>query len=213
MTKLIMWNLQTLDGYFEGAKSWDLDFHQQVWGDELERLSIDQLHTAGMLLFGRVTYEGMAAYWQTATGEVADLMNSLPKVVFSRTLERADWANTKLVKPKSAADVVEEVQNLKRRLQGELPDEVPNKVPNKVSGEVPDKAQRDIFVFGSANLSAALMEHGLFDEYRIALVPVVLGKGKPLFGASPSPLKLKLLDTRTLSNGCVILRYEPQSGH
>ena len=90
MSKLIMWNLMTLDGFFEGAKSWDLDFHQLVWGDELEHLSIEQLRSADRLLFGRVTYEGMAAYWQTATGEVADFMNSLPKVVVSRTLERAD---------------------------------------------------------------------------------------------------------------------------
>ena len=87
MTKLIMWNLLSLDGYFEGAKSWDLDFHQSVWGDELERLSLEQLSSADGLLFGRITYEGMAAYWQTATGEIADLMNRLPKVVV--------WTNTR----------------------------------------------------------------------------------------------------------------------
>jgi dihydrofolate reductase len=89
MSKLIMWNVMTLDGLFEGAKNWDLGFHQTVWGDELERFSIEQLETADRLIFGRVTYEGMAAYWQTATGEVADFMNRLPKVVFSRALERA----------------------------------------------------------------------------------------------------------------------------
>jgi hypothetical protein len=60
MGKLIMWNLLTLDGFFEGSKSWDLDFHLSVWGDELERLSIEQLGSAERLLFGRVTYEGMA---------------------------------------------------------------------------------------------------------------------------------------------------------
>lgn len=180
MSKLIMWNLMTLDGFFEGAKSWDLDFHQLVWGDELERLSIEQLRTADRLLFGRVTYEGMAAYWQTATGEVAEFMNRLPKVVVSRTLERADWANTKLVKENAAT----EIQELKSNGEG------------------------NTFVFGSANLSAALMQHDLFDEYRIAIVPVVLGRGKPLF-ASDRRLNMKLLESRTLSNGCVILRYEP----
>ena len=77
-----MWNLLTLDGCFEGAKSWELDFHRYVWGDELERLSVDQLRSADMLLFGRVTHEGMATYWQAAKGEVADFMNTLPKVVF-----------------------------------------------------------------------------------------------------------------------------------
>jgi dihydrofolate reductase len=183
MSRLIMWNLMTLDGFFEGANSWDLDFHQLVWGDELERLSIEQLRSADRLLFGRVTYEGMAAYWQTAAGEVADFMNSLPKVVVSRTLERADWNNCKLVKENVAA----EIQKLKRSGEG------------------------NTFVFGSANLSATLMQHDLFDEYRIAIVPVVLGRGKPLFAPDSRRLNLKLLDSRTLSNGCVILRYQPNS--
>src|ERR1700739_4646033 len=79
MSRLIMWNLLSLDGFFEGVKSWDLDFHQSVWGDELERLSLEQLRSADRLLFGRVTYEGMAAYWQTAKGEGADFMNRPPK--------------------------------------------------------------------------------------------------------------------------------------
>ncbi len=183
MSRLIMWNLMTLDGFFEGVKSWDLDFHQLVWGVELERLSIEQLRSADRLLFGRATYEGMAAYWQTATGEVADFMNSLPKVVVSRTLGRAGWNNTKLVRENVAA----EIQALKRSGEGIT------------------------FVFGSANLSATLMQHDLFDEYRIAIVPVVLGRGKPLFAPDSSRLNMKLLDSRTLSNGCVILRCQPNS--
>ncbi|HEY1422316.1 MAG TPA: dihydrofolate reductase family protein [Candidatus Acidoferrum sp.] len=183
MSKLIMWNVMTLNGLFEGAKSWDLDFHQTVWGDELEQLSIDQLKTADRLIFGRVTYEGMAAYWQTATDEVAVFMNSLPKVVFSRTLASADWNNTTLVK----GDVAAEINNLKR------------------------DGNKNTFVFGSANLCATLMQHNLFDEYRLAIAPVVLGTGKPLFPPNASQLQFKLLDSRTLSNGCVILRYTPIS--
>jgi dihydrofolate reductase len=181
MSKLIMWNLQTLDGFFEGSKSWDLDFHQSVWGDELERLSVEQLQSADRLLFGRITYQGMAAYWQTAKGEVADLMNSLRKVVVSRTLDRADWHNTKIIKDNVAA----EIQKLKQ--QGE----------------------KNLFVFGSGNLSATLMQDNLFDEYRIAVAPVILGRGSPLFPPNSNRVNLKLLDSRTLSNGCVILRYEP----
>jgi dihydrofolate reductase len=176
-----MWNLLTLDGFFEGPKSWDLDFHQSVWGDELERLSIEQLRSADRLLFGRVTYEGMAAYWQTAKGEVADLMNRLPKVVVSRTLDRADWANTKLIND----NVVAGIQKLKQQGEG------------------------NTLVFGSANLSATLMEHALFDEYRLGIAPVLLGHGKPLFTPNLSRLNLKLLEARPLSTGCVILRYEP----
>jgi dihydrofolate reductase len=181
MSKLIMWNLVTLDGFFEGAKSWALEFHQSVWGDELERLSIEQLGSADGLLFGRVTYQGMAGYWQTATGEVAAFMNRLPKVVVSRTVERADWHNTKIVKDNVAA----EIQRLKQQDEG------------------------NIFVFGSANLSATLIQHNLFDEYRIAIAPVLLGRGTPLFSQNLARLNLELLDSRTLSNGCAILRYEP----
>jgi len=181
MSRLIMWNLVTLDGFFEGAKKWELDWHEYVWDETLERLSIEQLGTADALLFGRVTYEGMASYWQTARGEVAEWMNRLPKLVFSRTLERADWRNTRLVKD----DAVSAVQELKR--QGE----------------------RDLFVFGSADLSRTLTEHDLFDEYRLALVPVVLGSGTPLFESGRDRLRLRLLEARPLSSGCVILRYEP----
>jgi dihydrofolate reductase len=181
MSQLIMWNLITLNGFFEGAKSWDLEWHQSVWGEELERLSIEQLRSADRLLFGRVTYEGMAAYWRTAQGEVAEFMNTLPKVVCSRTLERVEWTNTRLVKE----DAPGEVAALKRQGDG------------------------NTFVFGSADLSVTLMRHGLFDEYRLVLTPVVLGSGKSLFGRGLSSLKLKLLEARPLSSGGVVLRYEP----
>jgi hypothetical protein len=100
--KLIVWNLVTLDGYFEGAKSWEIDWHEEVWGEELEQLSLEQSRSAGMLLFGRVTYQGMADYWSSQNGEIADFMNSIPKIVFSRTLERAEWNNTRLVKENAA---------------------------------------------------------------------------------------------------------------
>jgi dihydrofolate reductase len=183
MSKLIMWNLMSLDGYFEGGKSWELDWHPYIWDDELERFALEQLRTADRLLFGRVTYEGMAAYWRTATGEIAGFMNRLPKVVFSRTLERADWVNTRLVK----GDLVAEIQELKRQGDG------------------------NTFLFGSANLSAALTEHGLFDEYRLAVAPVLLGRGRALFGPCSSRRRLRLLEARSLSSGGVILRYEPQA--
>ena len=180
MRKLIMWNLVSLDGFFEGAKSWDLGWHESVWGDELERLSIDQLKSADMLLFGRVTYEGMAGYWPSAKGEVADRMNNIRKVVFSRTLEKASWNNTKLVKGNAA----EEVAKLK------------------------EQSGKDLFIFGSANLSSTLMRHHLIDEYRLCLAPIVLGTGTPLFKASPETMKLKLIEARPLKSGGVILRFD-----
>src|SRR5437016_13933154 len=105
MRKLIMWNMVTLDGFFEGPKSWDIDWHEYVWGDELEQLSIDQSKSIGILLFGRVTYQGMASYWSTAHGEIADFMNSVPKIVFSTTLERAEWKHTRRVTENAAKEV------------------------------------------------------------------------------------------------------------
>lgn len=174
-----MWNLLTLDGFFEGAESWTVDW--LPWCDEMERLSLEQLSSAEALLFGRVTYEGMAAYWKRADGEVAKFMNSLPKVVFSRTLDRADWNDTKLV----TGDAAAEVRELKRKGAGNL------------------------FVFGSAKLSSTLIENGLFDEYRIGIVPIVLGKGSPLFGRGLKRLRMKLLEARPMASGCVVLRYEP----
>jgi len=180
MSKLIMWNLVTLDGYFEGTKKWDLDFHNKVWGDELEQLSIEQLRQCNSLVFGRVTYEGMAAYWTTVTGEVevAGFMNSLPKIVISKTLTKADWNNTRLIKD----NIAQEITKLKQ-------------------------SEKDSFIFGSAYLSATLMKLGLIDEYRICVVPVVLGGGTPLFKPNSEQLKLQLLSTQVLKNGGVILRY------
>ena len=180
MRKLIMWNLITLDGYFEGTKNWDLPWHERVWGEELERFSLEQLESADALLFGRVTYEGMAAYWQTAKGNIADYMNSLPKVVCSRTLQTVAWNNTTLVKDNVAA----EVARLKQQGNG------------------------NIFVFGSASLSKTLMIERLFDEYRLGIAPIIYGSGRLLFSDGLKPQELKLLESRSLSTGCVILRYQ-----
>ena len=181
MSRLIMWNLVTVDGYFEGTKSWELDWHEAVWGPELEALSIQQLRSADRLLFGRVTYEGMAAYWQTAEGEIANLMNKLPKFVFSHTLNRVAWSNATLVKE----DAVAKVAELKRQGDG------------------------DTLVFGSRTLSTTLIDKGLFDEYRLAVAPTLLASGRPLFARGERRIELKLLEARTLSSGCVILRYQP----
>jgi dihydrofolate reductase len=180
MRKLIMWNLVTLDGFFEGPKSWEIDWHESVWGDELERFSIEQSRAIGALVFGRVTYQGMASFWPSEKGEIADFMNSVPKIVFSRTLQKAEWSNTRLVK----GDAKEEIVRLKKE-------------PGK-----------DLFIFGSADLSSTFTREGLIDEYRLCVTPVVLGAGNPLFKTSPDRLKLKLMEARPLKSGGVMLRYE-----
>ena len=179
-----MWNLITLDGYFEGPSPWDLDWHNAVWDDELERFSLEQLASADVLIFGRATYQGMAAYWPTASGEVAERMNGVAKIVYSRTLKTAEWANTTLVKELDADGV--------RQLKAE--------------------GDGDALVFGSGALSATLMEADLFDEYRLLVAPVVLGAGTPLFGRGLRR-RMALLEAHPLGSGAVILRYAPASAN
>ena len=179
MARLIMWNLMTLDGMVEGPNR-DISWHEDVWGKELEQISTEQLTAAGGLMFGRVTYELMASCWPTASGEIADFMNASPKYVFSRTLTRSDWNNTQMF----GADVPGTIARLKR------------------------ESSKDLFLFGSADLAASLIPHGLIDEFRIAVNPVILGGGTPLFKQGER-VKLKLLDSRAHTTGVVILRYEP----
>ena len=183
MRRLVMWNVQTLDGYFEGKAPWDLEFHEAAWGEELQQFSLDQLKEIGAVLYGRATYEGMASYWAKATGPTADAMNDLPKIVFSRTLDAATWKNTRLVR----GDAADEIAELKR-------------------GE-----GKDLFVFGSAKLSDTLLRRGLFDELRICLAPVVLGTGVPLFKSGSPRQNLMLLESRPLATGGIILRYSAKA--
>lgn len=181
MRKLIMWNLMSLDGYVEGPNR-DINWHNDYWGPELENLSKEQGWQIGALIFGRVTYDLMAGYWPTAEkSEIADYMTGLPKYVFSRTMKKADWVNTTLVK----GDAVEEIEKLKR------------------------ENGKDIFVFGSADLSTTLLEAGLYDELRIGIAPLLLADGTPLFKNARAQRKMKLIDTRQHSTGVILARYQP----
>lgn len=169
----------SLDGCFESVKPWSLDFHMTVWGDELEAFSLEQGQEIGTLLFGRRTYEGMAAYWMQESGPIADMMNSVEKAVATRTLDTAEWHNTRVLKGEIAKHI----------------------------GPLKDEAGKDIFVFGSADLVASLLKDGLVDEYRICLAPVVLGGGTPLFKADGMRKDFALAEARPLKSGGVILRY------
>lgn len=180
MRRLVAWNLMTLDGRFEGTEPWSLDFHQRVWGPELEEFSLRQGDEIGTLLFGRRTYEGMRDYWQAETGPVAEMMNALEKAVASRRLDAADWTNTRLLR----GEAVENVRALKA-----------------------EAGPKDVFVFGSAELLASLLAAGLVDEYRLCLAPVILGEGTPLFRGDGLRKDFSLLETRALATGGVILRY------
>lgn len=181
MRRLIMWNLMSLDGFIEGPNR-DISWHNDIWGPELERFSVEQGKEIGALLFGRVTYELMAGYWPTAEpGPITDYMNALPKHVFSRTLKTADWANTTLMTGDPASEVAK---------------------PKQQDG-------KDIFVFGSADLSSNILP--LFDELRIGVAPFFLGSGSPLFKKQDERAKLKLLGVDRHSTGVVILRYAPRT--
>jgi len=175
-----MWNIITLDGYFEGNKNWDLSFHDVIWGPELEKFSIEQLESADFIVFGRVTYEGMAAHWKTAKGEIARFMNKIPKLVFSRTLKSVDWNNSTLVQGNAS----EEISKLKTQGNG------------------------DMYVFGSADLSETFINDNLFDEYRIGIAPVILGSGRPLFRNKSVPSKkLALISVEQVATGGTVLKY------
>lgn len=178
MKKLIMWNLVTVDGYFEGAAPWNLDFHSVAWGTELESFISEQLKSVDVLVFGEKTYTGMFSYWDKESGETAEYMNKLPKIVCSTKREVADWNNTTIVR-----DAVAELSKLKQSGDG------------------------NIFVFGSANLSDSLIKANLFDEYRLCIVPVFLGNGRRLFNEGLPYQKLKLLEAQPLQTGGVIVRY------
>ena len=179
MRKLIMWNVMTLDGCFEGNKNWDLDFHNLVWGQELEKLSLEQLHSADYLVFGRLTYECMADYWTKEKGEIADLMNKIPKLVFSKTLKSVEWNNSTQIKGNAST----EIKKFK------------------------EQGSRDMYLFGSANLSETFINDNLFDEYRIGVAPIILGNGRPLFRQGITSKNLSLVSTQQLSTGGVVLKF------
>ena len=173
-----MWNVITLDGYFQGVEPWDLSFHQLVWGDELEAFSIEQLDSADAVIYGSVTYEGMAAYWREERGEVADRVNNMKKYVCSDTLTTANWNNTEILK-----DAVADITKLKQEGEGNL------------------------FVFGSGKLSNSLMKAGLFDEYRLCIAPIILGEGRQLFEGGLPSKKLSMIESRVVAKDGMLVRY------
>jgi dihydrofolate reductase len=178
MRKIILFNMITLDGFFEGPGA-DISWHNV--DEEFNEFAIEQLQNAGGLIFGRVTYQMMASYWPTAEEDeaVAKLMNTIPKFVFSSTLETVGWGNTTLLK----GDAAEEARKLKAQ-------------PGK-----------DLFIFGSAEFASGLVQKGLVDEFRLMVNPVVINEGTPLFKGLPERLRLNLLRTRAFQNGNVLLVY------
>lgn len=183
MRRIFAFLVSTVDGYYEGPNG---EFDWPVVDDEFNRFAIEQLDEVDTLIFGRATYEGMASYWPTPAAErndpkVAGAMNSLDKLVVSRTLAEATWANTRLI----SDDVTGELARLKQR------------------------PGRDMVIMGSSNLTVSLLQAGLVDELRIMVMPVVLGDGHSLFRTANDRFSLKLVGVKPFDSGNVWLTYQP----
>jgi dihydrofolate reductase len=186
MQKLIVFNHVSLDGYFVDGNN------EMTWArahnsdPEWNAFVAENAKGGGTLVFGRVTYELMARYWPTPLASqhnpvVAERMNSLPKVVFSRTLDKASWNNTKLIK----SDLVGTIKEMKQE-----------------PGD-------GMVILGSGSIVAQLAPAGLIDEYQIVVNPLVLGKGRTLFDGVNGRVPLRLFSNRAFGNGNVFLRYQP----
>ena len=186
MGKIVVFNSVSLDGYFTDSNG-DVSFaHNNNQDAEWDSFVSNNARGGGMLLFGRITYELMADFWPTPfavekMSVVAERMNNLPKVVFSRTLNKALWNNTKLVKD----DMIDEIRKMKK------------------------ESVEDMAILGSGSIVSQLSQYGLIDVYQIVVIPVVLGKGRTMFEGITVKVPLKLTTTRTFSNGNVLLCYEP----
>ncbi len=186
MGRIVVTEFISLDGVVEDPGGSE-DFEYGGWTFEIERgddgnkFKLDETMEADAQLLGRVTYEGFAAAWPSREGDFADKFNEMPKYVVSSTLQDPEWQNSTVL----SGDVAEEVGKLKQEQDGV------------------------ILVAGSIQLVQALLEHDLVDELRLMVFPVVLGKGRRLFGETSAKKPLKLTDSNTVGDGVEILTYQP----
>jgi dihydrofolate reductase len=184
--RIVVTEFVSLDGVVEDPGGAE-DFKYSGWsfevsrGDEGDKFKLDETLSSEALLLGRVTYEGFAKAWPSREGEFADKFNTMPKYVVSSTLEEPEWNNSTVLK----GDVAEEVAKLKQEQDGV------------------------IVVHGSPRLVQTLLEHDLVDELRLMVFPVVLGSGKRLFGETSEKKPLRLVDSKGVGAGVVILIFQP----
>jgi dihydrofolate reductase len=181
MNKLIVSNLVTLDGFLAGPNG---ELNWFLADDEFLVYSREFCRSIRAILFGRRTYQMMAAYWPTDEAiendpVVAERMNNLPKVVVSKTLSKPTWFNSRLFSDR----VTERVAELKETAEG------------------------DIAIFGSGELVSWLLPHGLIDEFRLIIHPVLLGSGRPQFSGLMSQVDLNFVGARPFESGAVMLTY------
>jgi dihydrofolate reductase len=188
MGKVVVSEFVSLDGVMEdpgGAEEfehggWVFQFDR---GSEGDKFKLDEVMDADALLLGRVTYEGFAEAWPSRTDEAgfADKMNNMPKFVVSTTLDEAKWNNSTLIR----GNVADEVSRLREQPGGNL------------------------LIAGSRQLVHTLIQHDLVDEYRLMVFPIVLGSGKRLFPEGTDTTTLRLLDSKSVGSGVLVLTYEP----
>jgi dihydrofolate reductase len=182
MRKLVLSMGVSLDGLVArpgrfGAGGWGLPPEDPA----LKQRKLDWFPNVDLHLMGRATYQEMAEFWPVSDDAYAAPMNEIPKVVFSKTLERADWADTRIARGDLATEISE--------LKGE---------PGK-----------EMLAWGGAAFAQSLSRLGLVDEYRLVLQPVALGDGLPLFKDLTAPLRLELVDAQTYSTGAALHVYRP----
>jgi dihydrofolate reductase len=189
MGRIVVTEFVSLDGVMEDPGGAE-DFKYGGWtfkinrGEDGDKFKLDEAREAEALLLGRVTYQGFAAAWPSRSGEFADKFNSMPKYVISSTLKEPEWNNSTVLE----GDVAQAVSKVRREQSG------------------------DIVVHGSAQLVHSLLEHDLVDELRLMVFPVVLGSGKRLFGDTSDQRSLRLVESRVVGDGVVILVYDRAKG-
>ena len=187
MGKVVVSQFISLDGVVEDPGGAE-EFDRGGWafkfdrGPEGDKFKLDEVMASEALLLGRVTYEGFAKAWPSRSGDFADKFNGMPKYVVSTTLKDPEWNNSTVID----GDVAEAVAELKRDVDG------------------------DILVNGSVQLVQTLVEHDLVDEYRLMVVPTILGAGKRLFGETSHATALRLVDAKPAGE-TLILIYEPSA--
>jgi dihydrofolate reductase len=188
MRKITAFENTSLDGYFAGPNGeidWFVASSHAGNQTEEDEFAIDSIKSTDTLLFGRVTYELMASYWPTADAmknnpTLAERMNNLHKIVFSRTLDKVEWQNTRLLKD----NIEEEIQEMK------------------------NQPEKNMAIRGSGSIVSMLAQRGLFDEYSIMVNPVILGGGRSIFQGIKDRLHLERLETRTFKSRNVLLHYQ-----
>jgi dihydrofolate reductase len=192
MRQLVVGTFLTLDGIMQAPGGPDEDreggFQHGGWlipyfDDNIGEIMTEWINRAGGFLFGRKTYEIFSSYWPKSTDpkdEIATALNTRPKYVASRTLDRVNWNNSSLLE----GDLVEEIAKLKARQGGEIQ------------------------VHGSGNLLQTLFKHDLVDTLRLWQFPVVIGTGKRLFAQGTVPRSFRLVETQTATTGAILHVYE-----